>query len=135
MPFIKIKKHTEDKQETESRVFITIDDLQKLAEELHQGLIQLGEYKYPLKVRKGNWKEVTHLSDQDERSRIIKAGKKTYFFDIKESKDGKPYLLITESWFKSDSENGEPERNTIIVFPEQANEFAMTVSVMLAKII
>ena len=67
-------------------------------------------------------------------SRTIKAGKKTYFFDIKETNDGKPYLVITESWFKDD-EGKKPDRNNIIVFPEQARDFALTVSAMLDKII
>ncbi|MGD8457507.1 MAG: DUF3276 family protein [Anaerolineales bacterium] len=74
------------------------------------------------------------MSEQNELSRTLKAGKKTYFFDIKETKENKPYLVITESWFKSDAEDEKPERNTIMVFPDQAEEFAKTITVMLAKI-
>ncbi len=71
---------------------------------------------------------------QDDTSRTLKAGKKTYFFDIKVTKDRKPYLLITESWFK-DGDQAKPDRNNIAVFPEQALEFAMATTVMLAKIV
>ena len=75
------------------------------------------------------------LHEKGKQSKILKAGKKTYFFDIKETKDGKPYLMITESWFKTDKEDEEPERKSIIVFPEQAQDFAFTTTVMLAKIV
>ena len=71
---------------------------------------------------------------QEETNRTIKAGKKTYFFDIKQTGEGKPYLVITESWFKDDQGN-KPDRNNIIVFPEQAKDFAITVVVMLDKIL
>lgn len=70
----------------------------------------------------------------EENSRTLKAGKKTYFFDIKLTAEGKPYLIITESWFKDD-EGTKPDRNNIIVFPELAKDFALTVSAMLDKII
>ncbi|MFC1997824.1 DUF3276 family protein [Chloroflexota bacterium] len=72
--------------------------------------------------------------EQSKSSRMLKAGKKTYFFDIKETKDKKPYLLITESWFKDD-QSKEPDRNNIIVFPEQAQDFVLAVAVMLDQII
>ena len=42
--------------------------------------------------------------------------------------------MITESWFKDDKDT-KPDRNNIIVFPEQAKDFAFTVTVMLDKII
>ena len=71
---------------------------------------------------------------KEDTSRTIKAGKKTYFFDIKQTGDGKPYLVITESWFKDD-EGKKPDRNNIIVFPEQAKDFAIAVVAMLDKII
>lgn len=45
----------------------------------------------------------------------IKAGKRTYFFDIKETVHGKNYLTITESKKKDD---GSFERHNIMVFPE-----------------
>jgi len=75
------------------------------------------------------------MEEQQELSKTLKAGKKTYFFDIKETKDGKPYLMITESWFKTDKQDEEPERNNIIVFPDQAQDFAFITTVMLAKIV
>jgi len=42
-------------------------------------------------------------------------------FDVKETKGGKPYLVITESRFKG--EGSERQRSSIVVFPEQVKEF------------
>ncbi len=90
--------------------FTTIDDLIDKARELFTGLRKLGELKYPLDVRKGvalkKRKGVGSMSGADE-SRTIKAGSKTYFFDIKESKEGRPYLVITESRFKGEGKDRE----------------------------
>ena len=54
-------------------------------------------------------------------STIVKAGSTTYFFDVKATKDGKPFLVITESRFKG--EGSERQRSSIVVFPEQIKEF------------
>ncbi len=109
----------------------TIDDAIQLADDLLVCLSKLGEYKHPLDVRRGR-KGVTSVMDQNIESRTLKAGSKTYFFDIKETKDGKPYLIITESRFKGDG--NERERRTIIVFQENAKEFANTVTQMTNKL-
>lgn len=121
--------------------FFTIDDLAKQAEQLADGLKKLGEQKYPLDIRRGidtkrlgaNWprEEVVEMM-QDETSATVKAGSKTYFFDIKETQGGKPYLVITESSFKG--EEGKRERRSIMVFPEEAQKFAQAVSDMTAKL-
>ena len=109
----------------------TIDDAIKLADELLTCLSKLGEYKHPLDVRRGR-KGVTSDMDQNIDSKTVKAGAKTYFLDVKETKNGKPYLVITESRFKGDS--NERERRTIIVFQENAKEFAEAVSEMTEKL-
>lgn len=124
-----------EKQNKKLEVFITIDDLHQQALQLVDSIQQLQDYKYPLDVRKGCRKEENDMSEeQNISSRMLKAGKKTYFFDIRETKDKKPYLLITESWFKDD-QNKEPDRNNIAVFPEQAKDFALAVAVMLDQIL
>ena len=55
-------------------------------------------------------------------SKIVKAGLTTYFFDVKGTKDIKPFLVITESSFKG--EGSERQRSRIVVFPEQIKEFS-----------
>jgi len=54
-------------------------------------------------------------------SKIVKAGSTTYFFDVKATKDGKPFLVITESRFKG--KGSERQRSSVVVFPEQVKEF------------
>ena len=108
---------------------ITIDDLHNIAQLLVNGLRKLGEYQYPLAIRRG----VKNMKERKPGSETIKAGAITYFFDIKETKDGNPYLLITESRFKGEGE--DRERKTIFVFQEQAAEFSKTVNEMVAKIV
>ena len=55
------------------------------------------------------------------QSKTVKAGAITYFFDIKETKQGKPFLVITMSRFKGEDE--ERDRSSISIFPEQAEEY------------
>ena len=107
--------------------FITIDDLICLAGELHLGLNQLGNYKYPLDIRRG----VRKLKNERE-SITIKSIGRMYFLDLKETKDGKPFLVITES--RSLKEGEGRERSSILVFKENAQEFAEAVTSMVAKI-
>ena len=104
--------------------FVTIDDLIKQAQQLSSGLTRLGKYKYPLDIRKG----VSAIVTESERSRTVKAGSRTFFFDLKETQEGVTYLTITESRFKG--EDGERERATLVVFPEVAAEFSKAVSEM-----
>ena len=107
--------------------FTTIDDLIRLARELQIGLSKLGEYKYPLGVRKG----VRKLKNERE-SMTIKSIGRMYFLDLKETKDGKPYLVITES--RSKKEGEARERSSIVIFHENAKEFAEAVTSMVSKI-
>ena len=107
--------------------YITIDDLTHLADELHSGLSRLSKYKHPLGVRKG----VRNLQNEKE-SMTVKAQGRMYFLDIKETKDGSPYLVITES--RSMKDGGGRERSSILVFDDSAESFAQAVSQMTAKL-
>ena len=64
----------------------------------------------------------------EQISRIVKAGAKTYFFDVKETKESKPFLVITESRFKG--EGHERERSSIAIFPEYAQDFLQALQEM-----
>ena len=68
--------------------------------------------------------EVDEMAENDD-SIIVKAGSKTYFFDLKQTRDNKPYLLLTESRYKGDDK--ERERISITVFPESAGPFGQAV--------
>jgi hypothetical protein len=75
--------------------------------------------------------EVVDMAEHDD-SIIVKAGSKTYFFDLKQTRDNKPYLLLTESRFKGEGE--ERERVSITIFPESAAPFGQAVAEMVARL-
>ena len=125
-------RNRESKLENEigkRREFITIDDAIDLANKLLEDLTRLGEYRYPLSVRKG----VSNITPEEKKeSETVKAGARTYFFDIQKTKDDKTYLTISESRFMG--EGKDRERNTITVFPEQIEAFAKTLYRMAKKV-
>ncbi len=53
-------------------------------------------------------------------SSTLKAGNRTYFFDVKRSTNGALYLDINESKKKAD---GTFERHSVMVFPEDIKQF------------
>ena len=68
---------------------------------------------------------------KENESEMLKAAGKTFFFDIKETREKKPYLVITESRLKGEGE--KPERNSIMIFQESLEEFAEVVAKMAKK--
>jgi hypothetical protein len=68
----------------------------------------------------------------EQKSETVRAGSKTYFIDLKETKEGKPFLVITESRFKG--EGDERERISIAVFPEYAEAFLNALQEMVPKL-
>jgi hypothetical protein len=108
--------------------FATIDDMLELARKLVDGLDKLGERKYPLDIRRG----VRNMVERTERKgEMLKTPSKTYFFDIKETKEHKPFLVITESRLMGEGE--KPERSSIMVFQNNLQEFAEIVSQLAEK--
>ena len=53
-------------------------------------------------------------------SKSVKGGSKTYFFDVRQTKNADKYLTITESRIEGE---GKRTRNTIAVFPDHMREF------------
>ena len=127
------ERESQQNSDADKEPFITIDDLLQQAETLTDGLRTLSEYRRPLDIRRGvgNREEVSDMPENAE-SRIVKAGARTYFFDIKQTKEDKPFLVITESRFKGEGE--ERERSSITVFPEQAEEFGQAVTEMTTRL-
>jgi hypothetical protein len=72
-----------------------------------------------------------HMADQND-SKTVKGGSKTYFFDLKETKEGQPYLTITQSRFMG--EGKERERASIVVFPDHAQDFLEAAQEMISKL-
>ena len=101
---------------------ITIDDALRMAGNLYKGLIELSQSKHPLDIRKG----VMGMYNERKGGEVIKTSGKTFFLDIEQTKNGKPYLKITES--RKDGKNGDQIRNSVIVFQEDIREFAQAIT-------
>ena len=65
---------------------------------------------------------MTIENKNEKESLSVKAGSRTYFFDVHETREGKPFLTITESRYMGKDQ--ERERNTVTIFPEQIEEFS-----------
>lgn len=59
-------------------------------------------------------------------SKAIRAGKRTYFFDVKATKAGEQYITITESKRKFNQDNGTffYEKHKIFLYKEDFAKFA-----------
>jgi hypothetical protein len=71
------------------------------------------------------------------QSQQLRAGGKTYFFDIETTQEQKkPYLKITESRYKGD-DGGSPtyDKRSVFVFAEHAEEFARVASQMAKNLV
>ena len=60
------------------------------------------------------------MADQTDNL-TVKAGSRTYFFDLKQTKDGKPYLVISESRYMG--EDKDRVRSSLVVFPDHVQDF------------
>ena len=105
----------------------TIDDLLIHAGRLYKGLIELSQQRHPLDIRRG----VSDMNAERE-SETVKAKGRTYFLDLENTKDGKPYLRITESHINKN--NNESVRNTILVFQEDIHDFTQALTKMAYKV-
>ena len=65
-------------------------------------------------------------------SQSLKAGGKTYFFDVKEARGekGGKYLLVSETRL----EKGVSVRNHITIFPDHLQEFCQTLQTVTQKV-
>ena len=62
------------------------------------------------------------MPDEKEKvhSQVLRAGKKTYFFDVKKASNGSNYLTIAESY--TDKE-GKKTINRLLIFKDQFADF------------
>lgn len=63
-------------------------------------------------------------------SASLKAGSKTYFFDVKAAKNGNKYVTVTES---SINKEGLKFRNTVTVFSDKLQPFSQMLAEMQEK--
>ncbi len=65
-------------------------------------------------------------------SKQIRAGSRTYFFDLEKTSEGKPYLRISETRYMG--KDKKHERKSIHIFAENIAEFANVIAEMSKKI-
>ena len=61
-------------------------------------------------------------------SKKVKAGKRTYFFDVKSTRSNDYYLTITESKRRMDGDNFSYEKHKIFLYKEDFNKFVKGLS-------
>ena len=77
------------------------------------------------------------MSDYNEGSEVfskrVKAGKRTYFFDVKETKMGEYYLTLTESKKRFNGESGKFffEKHKIFIYKEDFGKFRSSLNEVL----
>ena len=66
-----------------------------------------------------------YVKREDIFSQAVRAGKRTYFFDVKETRNGQQYLTITESKKRFNSEDGKffYEKHKIFLYNEDFDKF------------
>jgi hypothetical protein len=65
--------------------------------------------------------------NQDVLSKVIRAGKRTYFFDVKSTRNKELYLIITESKKKMENDgNFTYEKHKIFLYQEDFEHFSDT---------
>ncbi|QGY42932.1 DUF3276 family protein [Maribellus comscasis] len=76
------------------------------------------ENKDGMKSSEGNFRQEIH-------SKVIRAGKRTYFFDVKSTRNDEYYLTITESKRKyADNGKFHYEKHKIFLYKEDFEKFA-----------
>ena len=64
-----------------------------------------------------------HKESQEVFSKKVKAGKRTYFFDVKSTRANDYYLTITESKKQFNDEGSSYQKHKIFIYKEDLNKF------------
>jgi NAD+--asparagine ADP-ribosyltransferase len=64
-----------------------------------------------------------HKGSQEVYSKKVKAGKRTYFFDVKATRAKDYYLTITESKKQYSEDGNRYEKHKIFLYKEDLNKF------------
>ncbi len=84
----------------------------------------------------GNEKDGSNRRADDIYSNSLRAGNRTYFFDVKSTKSEDLYLTITESKRRFNNDNGKffYEKHKLFLYPEDFESFSGYLSETLEKI-
>lgn len=80
-------------------------------------------------------KEEKHYDkNQEVHSTVVRAGKRTYFFDVKATRSNDLYLTVTES--KKTFQDGEPsfQKHKIFLYKEDFEKFSDALTEVIEKI-
>ena len=71
-------------------------------------------------------KESTEASREEIFSETVRAGKRTYFFDVKSTRAGELYLTVTESKRRFNNDSGKffYEKHKLFLYKEDFEKFA-----------
>jgi len=74
--------------------------------------------------------ENKEMNREEIYSRVIRAGKRTYFFDVKATRSGEHYLTITESKRRFNNEQGKfyYEKHKLFLYKEDFEKFSRGLS-------
>ncbi len=74
-----------------------------------------------------------NLEKNEVLSRAVRAGKRTYFFDVKTTKNEEKYLTITESKRKFNADNGTffYEKHKLFLYKEDFSKFQNALAAVL----
>jgi len=83
-----------------------------------------------------NENEGSKRRTDDIYSKSLRAGNRTYFFDVKSTKSGDLYLTVTESKRRFNNENGKffYEKHKLFLYPEDFAAFQENLQATLDKI-
>lgn len=56
---------------------------------------------------------------------MVRAGRRTYFFDVREAKNNKKFLIISES---TPNEEGTFSRSSVLIFQDDIENFLLAFS-------
>jgi hypothetical protein len=73
-----------------------------------------------MRINKMEQNQNAHGAPEKVHSKMVRAGKKNYFFDVKKASNGSHYLTIAESYQKQD---GQRVINRLMVFRDHVGEF------------
>ena len=78
--------------------------------------------------------EMTYEGSQEVYSHVVRAGKRTYFFDVKATKGNDLYLTVTES--KKTFQNGKSsfQKHKIFLYKEDFEKFSDALKEVILKI-
>ena len=74
-----------------------------------------------------------NLEKNEVLSRAVRAGKRTYFFDVKTTKNEEKYLTITESKRKFNADNGtyKNKKHKLFLYKEDFTKFQNALAAVL----